>query len=62
MMPARKTTKFMTNCDGIHAELQRICNKTHEHQPLLEGRAKYAARYPVEFCRAICKGLLAEKH
>ena len=32
----------------------------HVHQPLLDGRAKSAARYPEGLCRAICRGLVKE--
>eukprot|EP00973_Karenia_brevis_P061083 8493537-Karenia_brevis.AAC.1 len=61
LLPARKTTKFMSNCEGICMELQRRCDGSHEHQALLEGRARYAARYTTELCRAICRGLVNEK-
>ena len=44
--PARKRTKFMTNAEYIAHELNRRCDGSHEHQPLLGGRAKEAARYP----------------
>ena len=43
---AKKKRKFMTNCQEIAEELSRRCNGKHEHQPLLEGRAKQAAQYP----------------
>ena len=51
----------MTNCEGVSLELQRRCDGNHEHQQLLNGRAKHAARYTPELCKAICKGLLREK-
>eukprot|EP00973_Karenia_brevis_P042546 5890911-Karenia_brevis.AAC.1 len=50
----------MTNNDGIFRELQRKCDWSHEHQALLSGRARWAARYPAGLCRAICRGLLTE--
>ena len=56
---ARKRTKFMTNCKEIGDELQRKCDGSHEHQHLMEGRARDAARYPEGLCRAICKGICA---
>ena len=57
---AKKRTKFMTNCVGIARELSKQCNGEHEHQHLVNGRAKWAARYPPGLCRAICKGMLEE--
>ena len=62
LLPAKKTTKFMTNCRGVSLELQRRCDKSHEHQQLLDGRAKHASRYTPELCKALCRGLLKEKH
>ena len=56
-MHAKKPTKFMTNCAEIKKELQKKCNGQHKHQALMGGRAKWAARYPPELCRAICLGL-----
>ena len=59
-MSAKKPTRFMTNSTHIAAKLGRVCDHSHEHQELIDGRAKYAARYPVGLCRAICEGLLEE--
>ena len=58
-MHAKKPTKFMTNCAQIKKELQKKCDGQHKHQTLMGwgGRAKWAARYPPELCRAICMGL-----
>ena len=42
-------------------ELKVKCDGSHEHQPLVDGRAKDAARYPPALCRAICRGLQKEK-
>ena len=61
LVPARKPTKFMTNSRAVGAELKVRCNHRHEHQPLVDGRAKAAARYPPALCRAICRGLMKEK-
>ena len=44
-MPARKRTKFMTDCLEISAELQFRCDVSLEHQRPLGGRAKHAQRY-----------------
>ena len=58
LMPARKRTKFMTNCHEIAEELNRRCDGSHEHQQLISGRAAGAARYPDGLCIAVCKGLM----
>ena len=61
LMLAKKPTRFMTNSQILGRELARKCDKSHEHQPLLDGRAKDAARYPPALCRAICRGISKEK-
>ena len=48
MKSAKKRTKFMSNAEMICKELQRRCDGRHEHQELVSGRAKDAARYPKE--------------
>ena len=59
--PARKRTRFMTNCPGIAEELKRMCDGSHTHQELLgNNRAGKAAEYPEQLCKAICQGLLKE--
>ena len=60
-VPAKKPTKFMTNSRTIGVELQRRCDKSHEHQALVDGRAKMAERYPEGLCRAICRGIVKLK-
>ena len=63
-MAAKKSTKFMTNCEALAVELSERCSKKHKHQELTGGRAKEAAIYPEGLCRAICVGLsiaIAEK-
>ena len=54
LVPARKATKFMTNSRSVGKEFKVKCERGHEHQPLVDGRAKDAARYPPALCRAIC--------
>ena len=61
LMIAKKPTRFMTNSQVLGRELRRRCDKSHEHQPLLDGRAKVAARYPSGLCWAICRGISKEK-
>ena len=51
---ARRKTKFMTNCGGIHQEIQSICEKGFERQQAS------TARYSLALCRAICRGLARE--
>ena len=61
LVPASKPTKFMINTRAIGNELRRRCDKPHQHQPLVDGRAKDAARYPPALCKAICRGSMKEK-
>ncbi len=61
LMLAKKPTRFMTNSQALGRELNRRCDPSHEHQPLLDGRAKDAARYPSGLCQAICGGIYKEK-
>ena len=58
--PARKRTKFMTNGVEIAEELKKRCDLKHEHQALVDGRAREAAQYPQELCVAIVKGLIKQ--
>ena len=50
----------MTNSEELANELGRRCSLDHEHQTLVDGRAKEAARYPEPLCEAICMGLVKE--
>ena len=59
-MLAKEPTKFMTNSRSIGRELSRKCDREHRHQPLVDGRAKVAARYPPALCKAICRGAAKE--
>ncbi len=60
-VPARKSTRFMTNSECIAEQLQTRCDRSHTHQPLENGRAKEAATYPRALCEAIVQGLIDEK-
>ena len=51
----------MTNSRSVGNELRVKCDRSHQHQPLVDGRARDAARYPPALCRAICRGLKKEK-
>ena len=46
----------MTNSPAIAEELNKKCDKTHEHRHLMSGCAADAARYPKGLCEAICRG------
>ena len=59
-IPAMRPTKCCTNSRSIARELSKRCDGQHEHQTLLNGRAKDAARYPEGLCRAICRGLMKD--
>ena len=41
--------------------MQKRCDQKHEHQALIDGRAKGAAIYPRALCEAICKGIAKER-
>ena len=61
LVMAKKPTIFMTNSRSIGQELRCKCDGSHPHQPLVDGRAKDAARSPPALCRAICRGIMKEK-
>ena len=61
MQSAKKPTKFMTNPYHIANELGKRCDNSHIHQPLVDGRAKNAGKYPEGLCKAICRGLIKEQ-
>ena len=46
----------------MHKNLVPKCSGDHEHQPLIEGRAKEAAIFPPEVCGAICGGPMKQKN
>ena len=57
MVPALKPTKFMTNSQVMRDQLGRRCSRDHVHQPLVGGRCKNAAFYPVKLVKAILRGI-----
>ena len=59
--PAKKPTGFMTSGHEIAKHLFRTCDNSHEHIPLMGGRAAAAAMYPEQLCREMCKGVAAQK-
>ena len=58
--PARKPIRFMTNAEEVRKKLDIRCDGGHQHQALLDGRAKQAAIYPPALRRAICQGLIQQ--
>lgn len=52
----KKPTRFMVNSEAIRKRLARKCRGDHEHQSLMEGRAKLAERYPPRLCKAMIQG------
>ena len=59
--PVKKPTGFMTSSRCISEELDRKCDNSHQHIPLVGGRAAGAAIYPEGLCRAVSRGVLKQK-
>ena len=59
--PCKKPTGFLTNSWRIAKELSRICDKSHSHLSLMEGRAHAASVYPKQLCQAVSRGIRAQK-
>ena len=59
---AKMPTKFITDSRSIGSKLRKTCDGDHQHQPLVDGRATDAARYPPALCKAICRGVAKEKN
>ena len=57
MAPALKPTKFLTNSEIMSRQLSQRCTKDHVHQPLVGGRCKDAAMYPVPLVQAVLGGI-----
>ena len=59
--PARKRTRIMTNSLCISKRLSRFqCDHSHQHIPLMNGRAGACQVYPRNFCAQLCLGLKEE--
>ena len=54
----KKDTKFMTNACMIAQRLNRVCDKTHRHVELINGKAKRAQVYPEEPYAEVLRGLM----
>ena len=55
--PAKKATRFASSSEEVLKKLDRKCNGEHAHRHLTSGRAKHAAVYPPELCKAILRGI-----
>ena len=55
-----KPTGCATNSEHLAAKMARRCKGTHDHVPLMEGRAAGAAEYPKPLVKGILEGLLEE--
>ena len=56
-LPAMKPTRFMTNSVFMRDQLSLKCDKSHVHQPLVGGRCRDAAFYPLQLVEAILQGM-----
>ena len=52
-----KPTQFLTNSPLLAAQLERKCDKAHQHARLASNRTKLAAIYPPQLIDAICNGI-----
>lgn len=56
-LPAKKPTMFATSSPQMAHRLSLRCDKSHQHQPLLGGRAADAAFYPMVLITEILRGM-----
>jgi hypothetical protein len=59
--PALKPTRFLSSAEEVLKHLGKRCDGVHEHQRLSQGRARDAAIYPPELCRAMLRGIEAQR-
>ena len=57
LVHAKKPTKWASSSPQMLARLRTRCDKTHDHQHLMGGRAKDAAFYPPELITEILRGM-----
>ena len=60
-VPAQKPTRFLSSAPELLRFLGHQCKGDHEHQPLVGGRAAAAAIYPPALCRAMLRGIAAQR-
>jgi len=60
--PVLKPTRWISSAEEVIKSVSRRCTGGHEHTKLLgNNRAAKAAEYPVELCRAILRGIEAQR-
>jgi hypothetical protein len=59
--PALKPTRFLSSAEEVLKLLGRKCTREHKHQRLAQGRTRDAAVYPPELCRAMLRGIEAQR-
>ena len=59
--PAMKPTRFLSSAPELRSRLGRRCTGDHKHQQLTGGRAREAATYPQGLCRAMLRGIEAQR-
>ena len=57
---ANKPTKFLTSSIELAKMLNKQCPGGHRHVHLVEGKARAAAVYPRNLCRAVCRGTVRQ--
>ena len=57
LVHAKKPTKWASSSPQMLARLQTRCDKSHDHQHLMGGRAKDAAYYSPELITEILRGM-----
>ena len=56
----QKPTKVVTNSQAVASEVNRRCDKTHQHAPMRTGNSNQE-ELSQEAKRAMCRGILREK-
>jgi hypothetical protein len=59
--PAMKPTRFLSSAAEVLKLLGKKCTREHTHQRLAQGRARDAAIYPPELCKAMLRGIEAQR-
>ena len=59
--PAKKPTRFLSSAPHVLKELSKLCDGSHTHVQLMQGRAAAAAEYPRGLCRAMLQGIAAQR-
>jgi hypothetical protein len=58
---ALKPTRFLSSAAEVLKHLDKQCPRDHTHQRLAQSRAREAAVYPPELCRAMLRGIEAQR-